>query len=218
MPPESDDRRRLEAGALSLGLSLDPATVDRLLAYRDLLARWNQVYNLTAVRDPAQMVTHHLLDSLAAVGPLHHHSQGQALRVLDVGSGGGLPGVVLAITCPELSVVCVDTVAKKAMFLRQVAAELKLPNLQSRHARVESLQEPGFDVVTSRAFASLADFVALTRSRLAPGGVWMALKGPGAEAERAALPPDCTVTSIEPLQVPGLGAQRCLVWMKPSTA
>lgn len=221
MPPELDDRQRLADGAAALGQTLDDATLDRLLAYRDLLLRWNQVYNLTAVRDPAQMITQHLLDSLAAVGPLRRHCAGQtprALRVLDVGSGGGLPGVVLALTCPELTVVCVDTVAKKAMFLRQVAAELKLPNLQSRHARVESMQEPGFDVVTSRAFASLADFVALTRERLAPGGVWMAMKGPGAEAERAALPPDCEVTAIEPLDVPGLGAQRCLVWMRPAAA
>lgn len=213
------ERDTLRQGAESLGCPLDDSQLDRLLAYRDLIARWNQVYNLTAVRDPAQMLTQHLLDSLAIVAPLRRHTEARSTRLLDVGSGGGLPGVVLAIAAPELQVVCVDAVAKKATFIRQVAAELGLPNLQARHSRVEQLREPGFDVITSRAFASLVDFTALTRQLLAPQGCWLAMKGPQVEAELAELAehdPAVLVCSREPLEVPGLGAQRCLVWLRPA--
>jgi 16S rRNA (guanine527-N7)-methyltransferase len=161
------------------------------------------------------MLTHHLLDSLTAVAPLTRHTQGRAARVLDVGSGGGLPGVVLAICMPELNVTCVDTVAKKAAFVQQVAVSLKLPNLRAVHARVESLTD-GYDFICSRAFASLPDFVTWSRPALAEGGVWMAMKGKHPQDEIAALPADVGVFHVEPLTVPGLSVDRCMVWMKPA--
>ena len=188
------------------------------MRYLDLLQKWNRVHNLTAVRDPAAMLTHHALDSLAVVPPLQRYLAGRTARVLDVGSGGGLPGVVLAICLPQVQVTCVDTVAKKAAFIQQVAVSLRLPNLRGVHARVESLAGP-FDVITSRAFASLVDFVNWSRQALAPQGVWMAMKGkhPAPElAELTAAVPDVNVFHVEPLQVPGLDAERCMVWMRPS--
>jgi 16S rRNA (guanine527-N7)-methyltransferase len=188
-----------------------------LLDYVALIQKWNKVYNLTALRDPADMLSHHLLDSLTAVAPLARHTQGQAIRVLDVGSGGGLPGVVLAICMPELNVTCVDTVAKKAAFVQQVAVSLKLPNLRGIHARVESLTDP-YQVICSRAFASLPDFVSWSRSALAEGGVWMAMKGKHPQDEIKALPSDVKVFHVEPLAVPGLDVERCMVWMKPEAA
>ena len=182
-----------------------------------MIQKWNKVYTLTALRDPVDMLTHHLLDSLTAVAPLARHTQGQPIRVLDVGSGGGLPGVVLAICMPELTVTCVDTVAKKAAFVQQVAAALKLPNLRGSHARVESLTEP-YSVICSRAFASLPDFVTWSRSALAEGGVWMAMKGKHPQDEIAALPPETQVFHVEPLTVPGLDVERCMVWLRPAAA
>lgn len=218
-------RAALQEGARALGLALDADAVDRLLDYLDLLQKWNQVYNLTAVRDPAGMLTHHLLDSLAIVGPLRRQTGGAPARLLDVGSGGGLPGVVVAIACPEIDVTCVDTVAKKAAFIQQVAAALKLPHLRGLHARVESLNAlsgPGYDVVCSRAFASLVDFTRWSRDALDPaGGVWMAMKGrrPAEELQTLrAEAPEVEVFHVEPLQVPGLDAERCVVWMRPRRA
>lgn len=214
-------RPALEAGLVKLGLALSPQQVDQLLAYQALIAQWNKVYNLTAVRDPQEMLTHHLLDSLAAVPPLLRQTEGRALSVLDVGSGGGLPGVVLAIVCPHLTVHCVDTVAKKAAFVQQVAASLKLPNLRGIHARVESLKADagqGYDVVCSRAFASLLDFTTWSRAALKPDAVWMAMKGKHPADELAVLPADVAVFHVEQLQVPGLDAERCIVWMRISLA
>lgn len=218
----------LNHAAQQLGWTLLPEQTERLLAYMDWLAKWNKVYNLTALRHPGEMLTHHLIDSLSAVAPLRRHllaleEGGNApatapRQVLDVGSGGGLPGVVLAICVPQVQVTCVDTVAKKAAFIQQVAVSLRLPNLRGVHARVESLAGP-FDVITSRAFASLVDFVNWSRQALAPHGVWMAMKGkhPAPElAELAAAVPDVNVFHVEPLQVPGLDAERCMVWMRPS--
>jgi 16S rRNA (guanine527-N7)-methyltransferase len=212
--PGSEAHALAEA-ARQAGYPLPAAAVRQLLAYRDLIAKWNRVYNLTAVRKPDDMRVQHLHDSLSLVGPLRRHTQGQAARVLDVGSGAGLPGVVLAIACPELAVTCVDTVAKKASFLQQCALELHLPNLTARHARVEDLVDPPFDVITSRAFAALDDFVALTRPRLTAGGVWVAMKGVRPDDEIARLD-GIDVFHVEPLDVPGLTAQRCLVWMRPA--
>lgn len=216
-------RATLEAGLRSLGLDLAPGQIDQLLAYLELLQKWNRVYNLTAVRDPGEMLTHHLLDSLAAVPPLLRQTEGRAIRLLDVGSGGGLPGVVIAIACPQVQVVCVDTVAKKAAFIQQAAATLVLPNLQGLHARVErlnALSGPGYDVVCSRAFASLTDFTRWSRDALVlDGGVWMAMKGrhPADELKSlAAEAPDVDVFHVEQLQVPGLAAERCIVWMRPT--
>ena len=207
----------LRTGVANLGLELTEAQIQTLLAYQDWVAKWNRVYNLTALRDPQEMLTHHLLDSLAVVQPLRQHlaqrGQGAQSRLLDVGSGAGLPGVVLAITCPELDVSCVDTVAKKALFIHQVAAALRLPNLHGVHARVETLTQP-FDVVTSRAFASLVDFTQWSAGALAEQGVWMAMKGKVPHDEMAALPAGVEVFHVEPLAVPGLDAERCIVWMR----
>lgn len=212
----------LTQGLSALGLPLSPETEQRLLDYLDLIARWNKVYNLTAVREPRDMLRQHLLDCLAAVPLLDAaeaaRGDGRASwRILDVGSGAGLPGVVLAIVRPQWQVTCVDTVAKKATFIRQVGVELGLPNLQAVHQRVEAMDTPPFDLITSRAFASLADFIALTRERLAPQGQWAAMKAHLTEDERAAVPPDVRITGVSPLVVPGLEAQRCLVWMRPDT-
>ena len=204
----------LRTGVQALGLSLSDEQIQRLLGYMALIQKWNKVYNLTALRDPADMLTHHLLDSLTAIAPLRRHTQGQPIRVLDVGSGGGLPGVVLAICMPELSVSCVDTVAKKAAFVQQVAVSLKLSNLRGLHARVESLTDP-YPVICSRAFASLPDFVTWSRSALAEGGVWMAMKGKHPQGEIEALPADVKVFLVEPLTVPGLDVERCMVWLRP---
>jgi len=206
----------LGAGLQALELPASDVLRAQLLAYLDLLDKWNQAYNLSAVRDPQQMVRQHLLDCLAALPPLDRHLQGREACILDVGSGAGLPGVVWALMRPHWSVCCVDAVAKKASFVRQVAAELVLRNLRSEHARVEQLQLPSFDVVVSRAFASLADFTRLTRRQLAPEGCWLAMKGKLPEDEIAALGADIMVFHVERLQVPGLDAQRCLVWMRPS--
>jgi len=207
----------LRSGVQDLGLSLSDEQIQRLLGYVALIQKWNKVYNLTALRDPADMLTHHLLDSLTAVAPLSRYTQGQPVRVLDVGSGGGLPGVVLAICMPELNVTCVDTVAKKAAFVQQVAVSLKLPNLRGLHARVESLTDP-YQLICSRAFASLPDFVTWSRSALAEGGVWMAMKGKHPQGEIDALPGDVKVFHVEPLTVPGLDVERCMVWMRPEAA
>jgi 16S rRNA (guanine527-N7)-methyltransferase len=203
----------LGLGVVALGLDLSEAAQQQLLAYMALIQKWTRVYNLTAVRDPQEMLTHHLLDSLSALQPLLRHTQGRSTRLLDVGSGGGLPGVVIAICCPNVSVTCVDTVAKKAAFVKQVAASLKLPNLRGVHARVESLAGP-FDVICSRAFASLPDFVNWSALALSEKGVWMAMKGKLPEAEMAALPSFAEVFHVEQLLVPGLEADRCMVWMK----
>ena len=202
----------LRAGVEALGLALSDAQIKHLLDYAALIQKWNKVYNLTALRDPADMLTHHLLDSLTAVPPLTRHTQGRPIKVLDVGSGGGLPGVVLAICMPELQVTCVDTVAKKAAFVQQVAVSLRLSNLRGLHARVESLTDP-YQVICSRAFASLHDFVTWSRSALAEGGVWMAMKGKHPQVEIGALPADVKVFHVEPLTVPGLDVERCMVWM-----
>jgi len=203
----------LVEGVGVLGLNPTEGQLDQLLAYVDLLARWNKVYNLTAVREPAEMLTHHLLDSLAVIGPLRRQTVGRSTRLLDVGSGGGLPGVVIAICCPEIEVCCVDAVAKKTAFIQQVAGTLGLPGLRSVHARVENLVER-FDVVTSRAFATLADFTTWSVGALAEDGVWMAMKGRTPQEEIDALPATVEVFHVEQLTVPGLDAERCLVWMR----
>jgi 16S rRNA (guanine527-N7)-methyltransferase len=198
-----------------LGLGVADATLDRLLAYLALLQRWNATYNLTAVRDPAEMLTQHLADCLAVVGPLRRHlGSGTQRRLLDVGSGGGLPGVVLAALEPSWSVTCVDSVGKKVAFIRQAAAELSLRNLAGEHTRIEALRALPFDLIIARAFSSLADLVVPTRLLLAPGGVWAAMKGKTPEGELAALPSGIAVFHVEPLSVPGLQAERCLIWMR----
>jgi len=214
-------RAPLAAAAEALELNLSGAQLDQLLAYLALISKWNKVYNLTSVRDPQAMLTQHLVDSLSLLPPLRRHTQGAAIRLLDVGSGGGLPGVVIAICEPNISVTCVDAVAKKTSFITQVAAELGLKNLRGEHSRVEQLKAVPFDVITSRAFASLLDFTTLTRQHLKPGAestsIWLAMKGQHPADELAALQNSAQqldVFHVEQLAVPGLDAQRCLIWIR----
>ena len=216
-PAPAERAGRLAGLAEAIGLDLEPGQIASLDAYLNLLQRWNSVYNLTAVRDPDQMLVQHIADSLAIVPALVRHAAGRPMRVLDVGSGGGLPGVVLAIARPEFQVICIDTVGKKANFIRQVAAELRLPNLRAEHGRVEErAPSPLVDLIVSRAFASLADFTRLSRTSLGTGGGWCAMKGKHPDAEIAELPADIEVFHVEQLQVPGLDAERCLIWMRPT--
>ena len=216
-----DLRATLLAGLQALELQLSESQVQQLLNYQALIAKWTQVYNLTAVRDPAEMMTHHVLDSLAAVLPLRRQlhllglgGEGNSASLLDVGSGAGLPGVVMAICFPDLSVTCVDTVAKKAAFIKQASLALRLPRLTGLHARVETITQP-FDVICARAFASLVDFTSWSSCALAPQGVWMAMKGKHPVDELALLPTAVQVFHVEQLQVPGLDAERCILWMHP---
>jgi 16S rRNA (guanine527-N7)-methyltransferase len=203
----------LEEGIVAMQLDVSPAQQEKLLDYLALMFKWNSVYNLTSLRDPMQMVTHHLLDSLAAVPAFAH-----AHNVLDVGSGGGLPGIVLAIVRPDMKVSMIDTVHKKTAFLTQVKAELGLSNVTVYTARVEQLQvSDKFDVITSRAFADLSDFVNWSSHLLADGGRYIALKGVAPKEEQERLPAEWQVTGVEPLQVPRLGAERHLVHIQRST-
>jgi 16S rRNA (guanine527-N7)-methyltransferase len=197
----------LAAGLTELGIDLSADQQVKLLAFRDLLLKWNKTYNLTALRDPEQAISHHLLDSLAI---LPHVGTGP---LLDVGSGGGLPGIPLAIARPELSVSMVDTVQKKATFLQQAAIQLGLKNVVAHHARVEQMSGQ-YAQISSRAFAEIGLFVSLTRHLLAPGGRWLAMKGIRPDEEIAALPADICVESIIPLQIPGLDAERHLIILK----
>ncbi len=202
--------QQLKAGIAALGLTLPDGAKAKLLAYLALLDKWNRVYNLTAVREPERMVSHHLLDSLTTVpfftGP----------TVLDVGSGGGLPGIPLAIARPDLQVTLIDSIAKKTAFLLQAKAELGLGNLAVATGRVEDFRSPdGFDEITSRAFSDLKEFVALTRHLLKPGGRWLAMKGLYPNEELAVLSPDVKVSADHALVVPGLEASRHLIVLEP---
>jgi 16S rRNA (guanine527-N7)-methyltransferase len=209
----------LAAAAAELGVPLDIGKSEALVRYAELLLRWNRVHNLTAL-DADRMLTHHLLDSLAVVPLLDTRARGeQTLRILDVGAGGGLPGMVLAIARPQWQVMLVDKVAKKVAFLRQVQLELGLDNVNAVHARVESLRAGPFDIIIARAFAALGEFVRLTRPLLAPGGGWYAMKGALPRAEIDALErdvPGVRVAQVAKLHVPRLDAERHLVLIEPS--
>ncbi len=197
---------RLQRGCEALGLAPDSAQQESLLDYLALLLKWNSAYNLTAVRDPEQMVTRHLLDSLA-VAP---HFSGE--HVIDVGTGAGLPGVPLAVMFPGTRFALLDSNGKKTRFLFQVKTALRLDNMEIHHARVESFRPPElFDAVVSRAFASLADMAAGCRHLLAPAGRLLAMKGAYPEEELAALGPAWQVRAVHALAVPGLDEQRHLV-------
>jgi 16S rRNA (guanine527-N7)-methyltransferase len=214
-PADPAAAERLQQAARALQRPLGAAQVDKLWAYLALLRRWNATYNLTAVRDPQAMVTQHLVDCLAAAAALERRGGfGAGSRILDAGSGGGLPGVVLAALHPEWQVTCVDSVGKKVAFVRQAAGTLRLANLAAVQARLGPWRGGPFDLVTARAFASLADLARWTEPVLAEGGCWMAMKGQVPEAEIAALPREIEVFHVEPLAVPGLDAERCLVWMR----
>ncbi len=208
---------RLREGAQALGVALTDMQVALLLAYLDLLQRWNSTYNLTALRQRDAMLRQHLLDCIAIV-PTLRRALPHGGRMLDVGSGGGLPGVVAAALVESLQVTCVDTVGKKAAFVMQVAASLGLRNLTGVHARVENLALPPFDLIIARAFASLHDFVRLSRASLAPGGAWLAMKGRPPHDELAALPADIDAFHVKRLAVPGLDAERCVVCMRLKAA
>ena len=197
----------LAAGLTALEIALPDAAQLKLLAFRNLLLKWNRTYNLTALRDPQQAISHHLLDALAI---LPHVGAGP---LLDVGSGGGLPGIPLAIVRPDLSVTLVDTVQKKAAFLQQVAIELELKSVAVHHARVEEMRGQ-YAQISSRAFAELARFVRLTHHLLSPGGRWLAMKGARPDDEFKALPAGSEVEAIIPLVVPGLDAERHLIILK----
>ncbi len=214
MPAGTEAQRQTLVGAAAtLGWELAATQADQLLDYLALIQKWNQVYNLTAVRDPAEMLTLHLIDSLAVIAPLRRETTGRAITLLDVGAGAGLPGVVIAICCPNVQVTCIDTVAKKAAFVQQVAVALKLPNLRGQHGRAEKVTAP-HDVISSRAFASLPDFITVSQAALAPAGIWLAMKGKLPGDELALLPPEIDVFHVEQLAVPGLDAERCIVWMR----
>lgn len=205
----------LTDGATALHLDLSQRQLERMIDYVALLSKWNAVYNLTAVRDPAQMVTQHLLDSLAVVTAF-----ADARNVLDVGAGGGLPGMVLAIwgaeANPGMRISMIDTVHKKTAFLTQAKVELGLTNVSIHTARVEQLQvKQKFDVITSRAFADLSDFVKWSAHLLADGGRFIAMKGVAPHDEITRLPQEWKVAELRPLTVPGLGAERHLVFIEP---
>jgi len=214
---------RLRAAAAKLGLALTDAQRGQLHEFLAQMQRWNRTYNLTALRDPGQMLVQHVFDSLAVVAPLAGVlDQIAAPTLLDVGSGGGVPGVVLAIVRPDWQVACVDAVEKKTAFVRQMAAVLALPNLTARHARVEALPPQHCNAVISRAFASLADFAALAGRHAADGALLVAMKGQRPDEEIRALNAQThadagtvwQVAEIQPLTVPELDAQRCLVWLR----
>ncbi|MGJ7509323.1 16S rRNA (guanine(527)-N(7))-methyltransferase RsmG [Variovorax sp. GT1P44] len=204
--------QQLREGAQTLGIELTARQSEQLLAYGAIILKWNKVYNLTALRDPASVLTHHLLDSLSVIKPLSRERAGGA-KLLDVGAGAGLPGVVIAILRSDIDVTCVDAVAKKMAFVQQVASELGLRNVRGLHARVETLTG-SYDVISSRAFASLPDFVSGSSHLLAPTGVWLAMKGRVPSDEIAQLPAGIEVFHVEQLSVPGLDAERCVVWMR----
>ena len=200
----------LANGIKELQLELNDKQQEQLLDYLALLFKWNAVYNLTSVRDPMQMMTHHVLDSLAAVSAF-----AGAHNVLDVGAGGGLPGMVLAISRPDLKVSMIDTVHKKTAFLTQVKAELGLANVTVYTMKVQDLQPPQkFDVITSRAFADLSDFVNWSGHVLAEGGQFIALKGTAPPEEQERLPAEWKVTELRPIVVPELQAERHLVFIQ----
>ena len=213
--PDSELADRIVAGANALATPLVTAQVAALVAYIRLVERWNATYNLTAVRDPVAMVSHHVLDCLAASAALRRRRGLEARRrLIDVGSGAGLPGLVIAVALPETAVVCVDSVGKKSAFVAQAAATIGVANLTAVHARAERFLGERFNVVVSRAFASLPEFVASTRHLLADNGEWMAMKGKVPTEEIAALTD--TSADVERLVVPGLDAERCIVWIRPT--
>lgn len=217
MTTGTDFAPRLRAAASAMGLDIGAKQEQTLLAYLEQLQRWNRAYNLTAVREPEQMLIQHLFDSLAVIPAINKilYKHTVSPIIVDVGSGAGLPGVVLAAVCPRATVHCVDTVEKKATFIRYVAGVLRLPNLQAHHARVEKLPPFGADLVVSRAFASLADFAMLSGRHVGAHGHLLAMKGREPTDETTELSNKTTwrVSRIEPLQVPELDAQRCLVWL-----
>ena len=212
----------LRAGLQELGLDLTPLQIAQLCQYAGLIGKWNKVYNLTALRAQESILTHHLLDCLAVLPPLARWAQEEKLAapaILDVGSGAGLPGLVIAICQPAWAVHTIDTVGKKTAFMQQAAAQLQLKNVTVHHARVEALAQQSkqlYDLVISRAFSSLPDFLSWTGAVRAPQGMWAAMKGKAPTTEEIAqLDGAFHVQQVQALQVPQMQADRCLVWIKP---
>ena len=203
----------VQHGAHDLGVHLNAQQYQQLFAYIEALVKWNRVYNLSALHHADEIAVKHILDSLAVVPPLRTYTENKPLQLLDVGSGAGLPGAVIAIACPEIDVTCIDASAKKAAFVQQISGGFAQENLHSQHGRVQELRG-SFDVVTSRAFSNLADFCVSSQHVLALGGVWLAMKGKRPEAEMSVLPSGVELFHVEQLKVPGLDAERCLVWMR----
>ena len=207
---ESGDK--LAHGVSKIGLSLSELQLEQLAQYACLLQKWGRVYNLTANKEFSQIVSLHLLDSLVVVNPLLREAP-HLKNILDVGSGAGLPGVVLAIALPHVRVHCVDAVAKKAAFIHQVAISLELKNLSAHHSRIEVF-EGCYDLIASRAFSSLVDFVALTRKNISQSGIWLAMKARVNPEDEGPLPEGVELFHVEPLRVPDLEATRSIVWLK----
>lgn len=210
---ESDLSAALDTGSTTLHLSLTREQSLRLVHFIGLLMHWTKTYNLTAIRTPEGILTHHILDCLAVVPSLRRRFGARRTRILDVGSGGGLPGVVLAIAMPELAVTCADSVGKKIAFIQQTVAALGLQNVNARLGRVEAITEE-FDVIICRAFASLASFARSSERALSASGSWLAMKGKRDDAEIAALPHEIEMFHVEPLHVPGVNADRHLIWLQ----
>ena len=203
-------RASLAEGIKALPLSVDDAQIDQMIAYLALLSKWNSVYNLTSIRDPKEMVKQHVLDSLSAAPAFKH-----AKNVLDVGAGGGLPGMILAITYPAVRVSMIDTVSKKTAFLTQAKTELGLKNVTVYTGRVEALAVTAkFDVITSRAFSELCNFINWSGHLLAEGGQFIAMKGVAPDQEIERMPEGWQVQSLQPLSVPGMDAERHLVFIQ----
>jgi 16S rRNA (guanine527-N7)-methyltransferase len=216
---QGSDGARLQRACDAMGLAVSAEQQRKLLGYLQLLQRWNRTYNLTAIRDPGQMLVHHIFDSLAVV-QLLDDAMPPAGRLYDIGSGAGLPGAIIAIMRPQWQVGCVDAVEKKTAFIRQASGALALPNLAALHARIEQLPDARCDVVTSRAFAALDDFANLAGRHVAAGGTLVALKGkvPDDDIARLHAGGQWEVSRIDPLNVPELDAQRCLIWMRRADA
>ena len=213
-PREPSVGAQLEQVLQALQLAADAPRQQQLLQYLQLLQRWNRVYNLTSVREPERMLSLHLADCLALLPALDRRAP---RRLLDIGSGAGLPGLVLAVMRPHWQLVLVEAVQKKCAFLRQAVATLHLRNVEVAHGRIEQLQLPPADCIVSRALGELAELARISEHVLAPGGAWAAMKGQLPRDELRALPATLR-HQVEPLHVPGLEARRCLVWMWPAAS
>ena len=210
--------QKLSISCKEMQLSISDQQKTKLIDYLDNLLKWNKTYNLTAIRHADQGLIQHIVDCLSVINPLNQFIEKNQIghpRILDVGSGGGLPGVVLAIICQNAKVTCIDTVEKKTSFIRQMSSVLKLDNLNAIHARIEKLEPLHADIVISRAFASLQDFAELAGKHVSERGKLIGMKGKNPAAEQSDLlkKGDWTIEKIEPLHVPELHAERCLVWM-----
>lgn len=207
----------IQQAAQSLGIDVSVEQRQSLQDYLVQLQRWNKTYNLTAIRDPQQMLVQHVFDSLAVVAPLRRHASADtALHILDIGSGAGLPGIIIGIMQPNWRITCVDAVEKKTAFIRQAASVLRLKNVAAQHNRIEMIQPLQANLAVSRAFASLKDFAELTQTHIVEGGRLLAMKGkiPDDEISELERETDWRVDATEQLEVPMLDAQRCLLWLK----